>query len=109
MRHNTDPTATPLTSTSPARSGLIHTSVHTYAGTGSTATFDDVAGTVTFEHTHWRQPKKKRAASPWTVPVAAIEGISWREATASKPAQMRLILRGRVGYNKNDAADLNLH
>ncbi|AWK76561.1 hypothetical protein CBI38_34960 (plasmid) [Rhodococcus oxybenzonivorans] len=81
--------------------------VHTYTGAGSTVSFDDVSGTVTFEHTHWRQPRNKRAASPWTVPVGAIEGISWREATASKPAQMRLRLRGRVGHSKDGRADFN--
>ncbi|MCW2300767.1 DUF4429 domain-containing protein [Rhodococcus erythropolis] len=80
-------------------------SVISYTGSESTAYFDDVAGTVTFEHRHRRLPKKKRAASPWTVPVGAIDGISWREATAAKPGEMRLLLRGRIGYDKDGTAD----
>lgn len=39
--------------------------------------------------------------------VGAIEGISWREATASKPAEMRLLLRGRVAHAKDGRADPN--
>ncbi|RAL31134.1 DUF4429 domain-containing protein [Rhodococcus sp. AQ5-07] len=82
-------------------------SVLTYAGTESAVTFDDVAGTVTFEHRSRRLSKKKRAASPWTVPVGAIEGISWREVTSSKPGEMRLLLRGRIGHDKDGSADWN--
>ncbi len=85
----------------------IPMAAYRYAGAGSTVEFDDVAGTVTFEHTHWRQPRNKRAASPWIVPVGAIEGISWREATASKPGEMRLLLRGRKGHNRDGRADFN--
>ncbi|MFD6882379.1 DUF4429 domain-containing protein [Rhodococcus sp. NPDC060084] len=82
-------------------------SVYTYAGAGSTVSFDEAAGTITFKHTHWRQPRRKRAVSPWTVPVGAVEGVSWREGTATKPAEMRLLLRGRVGHNKDGRADFN--
>lgn len=83
----------------------IPMAAYRYAGAGSTVEFGDVAGTVTFEHTHWRQPRNKRAVSPWIVPVGAIEGISWREATASKSAEMRLLLRGRKGHNRDGRAD----
>ncbi|MBH0120020.1 hypothetical protein I0Q12_11035 [Rhodococcus sp. CX] len=79
--------------------------VLTYSGIGSVVTFDDVAGTVTFADSRWGLPRRQRLESAWVVPVGAIEGISWREATSSRPAEMRLLLRGRVGYHKNSRAD----
>ncbi|MFD6517280.1 hypothetical protein [Rhodococcus sp. NPDC060176] len=78
-----------------------------YIGTQSTVTYDPRSETVTFEHRGRSLPKKKRQASPWTVQVGSIEGISWREATTTKPAEMRLLLRGRVGYDKDSQADFN--
>jgi len=79
----------------------------TYKGTGTSATLDIAAGTITFEHRSWLQPKRKRSASPWVVPIGAVESVSWRESKGMKVAEMRLLLRGRVGHDKEGIADLN--
>lgn len=78
-----------------------------YKGTGTVVTFDPDAETVTFVHSGMLALKKKRVASPWVVPVGAIEEIEWRESKGIRGAELRLLLRGRVGHDALLNGDLS--
>jgi hypothetical protein len=79
----------------------------TYQGDGSKVTLDPEAQTLTFEHTGMRNSKARKRASPWVIPLGAIETIEWREKKGLKAAEFRPILHGRAGFDDSKLKDLS--
>lgn len=80
--------------------------VVTYTGMGSKVTLDSEAQTLTFEHSGMLNSKHRKKASPWVVPLGAIETIEWRE-TKIKAAEFRPLLHGRAGFDEKKDQDLS--
>lgn len=81
--------------------------VVTYTGMGSKVTLDSEAQTLTFEHSGMLNSKQRKRASPWVIPIGAIETIEWREKKGLRSAEFRPILHGRAGFDDSKQKDLN--
>lgn len=79
----------------------------TYEGFGCTATLDIEEGTVTLVHAGVTAPKHKKASSPRVIPLGAIEDVEYVPKTLLKRGYIRLLLRGRAGYDPIEIEDVN--
>ncbi|MGC0364834.1 hypothetical protein ABH922_002818 [Rhodococcus sp. 27YEA15] len=78
-----------------------------YSGNGTTVIFNPDEQTLTFEHSGILNAKAKKQASPWVIPLGAIESIEWRETKGFKSSEFRAILRSRAGFDDNKMDDFN--
>jgi len=77
----------------------------TITGLDGTATLTDDAVVLTFKG--FGAAPAKRAASPRTVPLGAVEDVELVPGTFTRPGALRLVVRGRDGYAHDARVDLN--
>ena len=80
---------------------------YAYKGNGSTVTLDSDAGTLTFVHSGVLNSRARKKASPRTIALGDIESIDWHDAKFTAPAEFRVVLTDRDGYDNAKLLDLN--
>lgn len=79
----------------------------THTGLSCVASLDLDAGTVTLIHAGLAAQKHKKDASPRVIPLGAIESVEYSKKTMLKRGHVRLILRGRSGFQDDVFEDVN--
>ncbi|TWS20760.1 hypothetical protein FK529_05375 [Tsukamurella asaccharolytica] len=78
--------------------------METFTGTGGTAVLDEIGRTLTFTFKGSSAKARGGFTGPWVVPLGAIESV---ETKGGMMPSLRVVLRGRVGWHKDVARDLN--
>lgn len=80
----------------------------TYKGTGTVAVIDNDAQTLTLTHAGMTMASHKKKASPWVIPLGAIEEVEVGPKSFKMPTgSIRLRVRGGLGEAKTINNDLN--